>query len=122
MEIRQITPTYAVSPQILPDDCQAIADEGFKTIICNRPDAEITPDCCATAIEAAAKEAGLNFVILPITHQTMNEENISAHRAAIDATDGPVLQLAEPKTINPISIESKVDSDFPTTLDLRSSS
>ena len=91
MEIRQITPTYAVSPQIQPDDCQAIADAGFKTIICNRPDVEITPDCCATAVEAAAKEAGLNFVVLPLTHQTMNAENVAAHRAAIDETDGPVL-------------------------------
>lgn len=91
MKINQITPTYAVSPQILPDDCQAIADAGFKTIICNRPDVEITPDCCATAIEAAAKAAGLGFVILPLTHQTMNAENIAAHRAAIDETDGPVL-------------------------------
>jgi len=90
MDIRQITPTYAVSPQIHPDDCQIIADAGFKTIICNRPDMEITPDCSAAAVEAAAIAAGLTFVNLPITHQTMNAENVAAHRAAIDATDGAV--------------------------------
>lgn len=91
MDIRQITPTYAVSPQIAPDDCAAIADAGFVAIICNRPDMEITPDCQAAAIEAAAKAAGLGFVTLPLTHQTMNAENVAAHRAAIDAAGGPVL-------------------------------
>lgn len=91
MDIRQITPTYAVSPQIQPTDCAAIAEAGFTTIICNRPDMEITPDCCATAVETAAKAEGLAFVTLPITHQTMNAENVAAHRAAIDASSGPVL-------------------------------
>ena len=113
MEIRQITPTYAVSPQILPDDCQAIADAGFKTIICNRPDTEITPDCCATAIESAAKAAGLNFVTLPLTHQTMNAENVAAHRAAIDATDGPVLAYCASGTRSSIAWSLGQAGDIP---------
>ncbi len=91
MDIRPLSPTYAVSPQILPEDCATIAAAGYTTIICNRPDAEIPPDCCASAVEAAAKAAGLKFVILPITHQTMTPDNIAAHRAAIDASSGPVL-------------------------------
>ncbi|MEL6640801.1 MAG: TIGR01244 family sulfur transferase [Pseudomonadota bacterium] len=91
MDIRPICPTYAVSPQIQPDDCAAIAAAGFTTIICNRPDGEITPDICAATMEAAAKAAGLEFVILPITHQTMTQENVDAQRAAIDAASGPVL-------------------------------
>ncbi len=91
MDIRPLTPTYAVSPQILPEHCQAIADAGFTTIICNRPDAEIPGDICASVMEATAKAAGLDFVILPITHHTLNAENIAEQRAAIDASDGPVL-------------------------------
>jgi uncharacterized protein (TIGR01244 family) len=90
MDIRQITPTYAVSPQIAPDDCQTIADAGFVAIICNRPDMETTPDCQAAAVKAAALAAGLTFVDLPITHQTMNADNVAAHKAAIDAATGPV--------------------------------
>lgn len=91
MDIRQITPTYAVSPQITPEDCQTIAAAGFKAIICNRPDMETSPDCYAIAIEAAAIAAGLQFTTLPITHQNMNLDNIAAHKAAIDAANGPVL-------------------------------
>lgn len=91
MDIRHLTPTYAVSPQIACEDCQAIADAGFTTIICNRPDAEVPSDLSADSVAAAASAAGLAFVRLPITHQTMTPENIAAHRAAIDAAAGPVL-------------------------------
>ncbi len=91
MDIRPLTPAYAVSPQIAPEDCAAIAAAGFKTIICNRPDSEIPADLNAAAVEIAARAAGLAFVVLPITHQTMTLENVKAHRAAIDASDGPTL-------------------------------
>jgi uncharacterized protein (TIGR01244 family) len=91
MDIRTLTPTYAVSPQILPEQCQAIADAGFTTVICNRPDEEVPGDICASAIKTAAEAAGMEFVILPITHHTLNANNIAAHRAAIDAASGPVL-------------------------------
>lgn len=91
MDIRQITPDYAVSPQISPDDCQAIADAGFTTVICNRPDAENPPSMAAMAVEAAAKAAGLAFVNIPVTHQTLNAEMVAAQRAALDAAAGPVL-------------------------------
>ncbi len=91
MDIRPLSPTYAVSPQIQPEDCTAIAAAGFTTIICNRPDTEIPPDCHAAAVEAAALGAGLQFVILPITHQTMTAENVATQRATLDAAEGPVL-------------------------------
>ena len=91
MDIRHLTPTYAVSPQIACEDCQAIADAGFVAIICNRPDAEVPPMLASAAMADAAKAAGLDFVVLPVTHQTMTPDVIAAHRAAIDAADGPVL-------------------------------
>ena len=41
MDIRRLTETYAVSPQITPEDVAAIKAAGFTTIINNRPDGEI---------------------------------------------------------------------------------
>lgn len=91
MDIRQLSPTYAVSPQIDPGDVVAIAEAGFKTIICNRPDAEVPPSHNTDVIEAAARDAGLAFVAIPVTHQGLNMEMIDAQRAALDASDGPAL-------------------------------
>ena len=40
MELRTISATFAVSPQITADDVAAIAAKGYRAIICNRPDGE----------------------------------------------------------------------------------
>ncbi|MEJ6402462.1 TIGR01244 family sulfur transferase [Yoonia sp. 2307UL14-13] len=91
MDIRPLSPAYAVSPQIGVEDIPAIIAAGYSTIICNRPDAEVPPSHQAAAIEAAAKAAGLAFVIIPVTHQSLNMEMVNEQRAAQDAADGPVL-------------------------------
>lgn len=91
MDIKQLSTNYAVSPQIDAADVVAIARAGFKTIICNRPDMEVPPSHHATVIEAAAKDAGIAFVTIPVTHQGMNLEMIDAQKAAMDGSEGPTL-------------------------------
>jgi len=91
MDIRQLSLTYAVSPQIAAEDIAAIAEAGFTTIICNRPDEEIPPSHHASVIEAAAVEAGLGFVTIPVTHHGLNVDMIAAQKAAMDASNGPSL-------------------------------
>ncbi|MGH1579211.1 TIGR01244 family sulfur transferase, partial [Planktotalea sp.] len=81
----------AVSPQIDPSELKDIAAAGFKTIICNRPDAENPPALQADQIAAAAKDAGISFHVLPLTHQTMTPENIEKQFGIVDTADGPVL-------------------------------
>ena len=91
MDIRQITPRYSVTPQIDLEDLAAIKDAGFVRVVCNRPDAEIPPSHHGAVIEAAAKELGLEFFILPLTHQTMTPDNIAKQMGYIQDADGPVL-------------------------------
>ena len=91
LDIRQITPAYAVSPQIDPGDMAAIAAAGFTTIICNRPDAEIPPSHHASAMAQAAQNAGLEFVVIPVTHQGLNAQMVADQKAAMDGSRGPVL-------------------------------
>ncbi len=91
MDIRQITPDYFVSPQIDPADLPAIAEAGFTSVICNRPDGEIPPSHHADVMAAAAEAAGLTFKILPLTHQTMTPENVAAQMGFVDDAPGKVL-------------------------------
>ncbi|MGR3503574.1 TIGR01244 family sulfur transferase [Pseudaestuariivita sp.] len=91
MDIRQITPTYAVTEQITPDDVPAIKDAGFTAVICNRPDAEVPPALSAATLQAAVEGAGLAFHVLPLTHQTMHAENVARHAELAASAPGPVL-------------------------------
>jgi uncharacterized protein (TIGR01244 family) len=89
MDIRRITPDYAVSPQIEPEDLPAIAAQGFRVVVCNRPDAENPSELSAAVMRIATEAAGLRFVDNPVTHPTMTAERIAAQAAALE--DGPVL-------------------------------
>ena len=91
MDVRKITESYSVSPQIEVGDLARIAEAGFTTVICNRPDEENPADLHAAVMAAKARELGLAFEVLPLTHQTMNAENIGRQRALIEESTGPVL-------------------------------
>ncbi len=91
MDIRKLSPTYAVSPQIAVDDIPAIVDAGFAAIICNRPDAEVPPSHHAAAIKEAATVAGLQFFEIPVTHQSLNQDIVEAQKVAMNGTSGPCL-------------------------------
>ena len=91
MDIRQITPDYFVSPQIDPADLPAIAEAGFTRVICNRPDAENPPSHQADVMAQAAQDAGLDFKVLPLTHQTMTPDNVAAQMGFVADAPGKVL-------------------------------
>ncbi|MCZ8152081.1 MAG: TIGR01244 family sulfur transferase [Rhodobacteraceae bacterium] len=90
MDIRALTPDYAVSPQIDPADLPAIKAAGYTTIIDNRPDGEIPPDLHTDTMRAAAEALGLSFVANPVIGGALTMDNVTAQRAAIDASSGPV--------------------------------
>ncbi len=91
MDIRALTPDYAVSPQIDPADLSAIKAAGYVTVIDNRPDGEIAAHLHATAMREAAAVLGLTFVINPVIGGMLTMENVTAQAAAIAASAGPVL-------------------------------
>ena len=84
MDIRSLTPAYAVSPQMSLEDVAAIKDAGFVTVICNRPDAEVPPAVQADAMRRAVEAAGLAFVVNPVTHQGLNMDMVRTQRAAAE--------------------------------------
>ena len=90
MDIRALTPDYAVSPQIEPSDLAAIKAAGYVTIIDNRPDGEIPPDLQTPVMRAAAEALGLTFVANPVIGGQLTMDNVIAQGAAIDAASGPV--------------------------------
>lgn len=90
MEIRALTPDYAVSPQIELSDLPALKAAGYTTIIDNRPDGEIATPLQAEAMKAAAEALGLTFVINPVLPGAMTAENVAVQEQAVASAAGPV--------------------------------
>lgn len=90
MEIRALTPGYAVSPQIAPGDLPAIKAAGYVTVIDNRPDAEIPGHLHTPAMRAAAEALGLHFIANPVIGGAITQENVDCQRAALRGSIGPV--------------------------------
>ena len=91
MDLRPITDSYAVAPQLDPADMATIAASGVTTVICNRPDGENPPSHQAAAMQAAAEAAGLEFVFNPVVGGQLTLDNVEEQRDAIDAAEGPVV-------------------------------
>lgn len=64
---RSIDTDFAVAGQIAPTDIPALAEAGFKTIVCARPDHEEPGQPDFSVIKAAAEKAGLKAVHIPIS-------------------------------------------------------
>jgi uncharacterized protein (TIGR01244 family) len=90
MEIRPLTPRYAVSPQIEPADLPAIKAAGYTTIINNRPDGEIPGHLHAVLMQQAAESLGLEFVINPIIGGAMSANNVTVQAETMASAKGPV--------------------------------
>ncbi|RMA43370.1 TIGR01244 family sulfur transferase [Rhodophyticola porphyridii] len=91
MDLRPITETYSVAPQLEPSDMPALAQAGVSTVICNRPDAENPPALQAAQMQAAAEAAGIAFVFNPIIGGGMTMDNVEEQADAIAGADGPVV-------------------------------
>lgn len=91
MDLRPITPAYAVSPQIDPDDMPAIAAAGYKSVMCNRPDGEEFGQPDFNEIARAAETAGIEARWVPIVSGRVSPEDLAAFNAALDEMPGPVL-------------------------------
>jgi len=90
MDIRPLTPDYAVSPQIDPSDMPAIRAAGYATVIDNRPDAEVPPDLQSEAMRAAAEAAGLTFIVNPIAGRALSQANVAIQATTLAQAPGPV--------------------------------
>ena len=67
MTPRPLSPTVWTSPQLPPAALPALAASGVRRIISNRPDGEEPGQPSAAVMEAAARDAGLDFVWIPVS-------------------------------------------------------
>ncbi|MEM7767903.1 MAG: TIGR01244 family sulfur transferase [Pseudomonadota bacterium] len=90
-DIRTVTDEFAVAPQIGPEDVEAIAAAGFKTIVANRPDGEggVTQPRMGS-IRARAEALGMTFVALPFSGAP-TPEIVERTSSILSAAPTPIL-------------------------------
>lgn len=91
MDIRKITDEVSVAPQLLPGDMAAAAAQGFRSVICNRPDGEAADQPTFDEVEAAAQAAGLQTRYMPIVSGKVRDEDAEDFGRALMELPGPVL-------------------------------
>lgn len=91
MEIRPVTPEFAVAPQLQPADMQELAKQGYVAVLCNRPDGEEPFQPEVDAMRDAAEDVGLAFHHIPVSGGLFPDAAIAAFRAVRRGTEGKVL-------------------------------
>jgi len=91
MDIREVSPHFAVAPQIAIADLPQLAERGYVVVVCNRPDGEEEGQPSAAEIREAAERAGLAFHHIPVSGGAFPEAAIAAFGAVRRGTQGPLL-------------------------------
>lgn len=91
MDPKKISAELSVAEQITPADIKSLAEQGFRSIICNRPDGEAADQPTFQEVEAAAKAAGMQTQYLPIVSGKVSDEDAVKFGAALIELPGPTL-------------------------------
>jgi uncharacterized protein (TIGR01244 family) len=96
-DIRPVTDDFAVAPQIDLGDLQALAAQGFRLVINNRPDGEAPGQPTSAEVEQAARAAGLDYRYIPVRGGPGPGE-VAAVNEAVARAEGPVLAFCRSGT------------------------
>lgn len=96
-DIRPVTATFAVAPQIAPGDLAALKQDGYVLVINNRPDHEQPGQPTSAQFEEAATAAGLSYVHIPVVGLATPHQ-VAAMAEAVAGQGGKVLAFCRSGT------------------------
>ncbi|EJF98001.1 TIGR01244 family protein [Bartonella vinsonii subsp. arupensis Pm136co] len=89
--LQQIAPDIFISAQITIENIKTLAQAGFKTIICNRPDQEDPNQPDFSIIKAAAHQYGIKAYHIPIVPPTIKKSEIETMKTILKTDSTPLL-------------------------------
>lgn len=98
MDIRRLTASLSVAPQVRAEDMAEVAALGFKTVICNRPDGEEAGQPPTDNVRAAALAAGLAYHHQPVISGGVTEADGEAFGELLKQVEKPVLAFCRTGT------------------------
>lgn len=93
---RQVLPralgeNFAVSGQLTPEQLPHVSSLGYRTLICMRPDNEGFDQPAFSAMETAARAAGIDAHYLPVVPGALSREQAQKLKQLMRSSKGPVL-------------------------------
>ncbi len=89
-ELKAAGDDFCYAAQIRVEDVDAIAAAGFRSLVCNRPDAE-EGAVDSSRIKAAAEAAGLKFVYMPVLFSSVAAPDGREFRELLNTLPTPIL-------------------------------
>lgn len=90
--VKRIDASFSVSGQLEPADLPELNAQGFRTLVCNRPDHEGGPEQPDhLAMQQCAQALGLAFHYLPVQTTGATPEQVSQLQALLDELPKPIL-------------------------------
>jgi len=91
MDMRSLSKSFSVAPQITPEDVKTLAGAGFHSVMCNRPDGEEFGQPDYAEIKAEAEAEGLEIRWVPIVSGAVTQDALDQFRAALKDMPAPML-------------------------------
>ncbi|WP_411392626.1 TIGR01244 family sulfur transferase [Pseudomonas sp. MPB23] len=91
MDLRRLAPALSVSEQIFPSQLAELKAEGFRAIVCNRPDGEGSDQPLFAEIKRAADAVGIEAHYLPAESGKVTDEQGVAFGKLLETLPKPVL-------------------------------
>lgn len=90
MQVHKLNDDFSVAGQISGGDIADIANAGFKSIVCNRPDTEFgaVPH---DQVRLEAERIGMQFRFVPVVSGQITEQNVQDMGVALKDLPRPVL-------------------------------
>lgn len=110
MKLANVTETFAVAPQVQPDDMRELADGGYRTVICNRPDGEEPDQPAVAAMGEAARAVGIAFHHIPVSGGAFPSDAVEAFARVRGDADGKVLAYCRTGTRS-ITLDALANAD-----------
>jgi len=97
--VQQLGPELCVAPQLDPHAMAWAAQQGFRSVINNRPDFEGGPTQPTSAeMEAAAIAAGLAYVHLPVAPGYQSPDEVARFAELLTTMPKPILAFCRSGT------------------------
>jgi len=96
--VHRLTPTFGVAGQLQAGDIAVLATQGWRSLLCNRPDGEAADQPTSAELAQEAATHGLAWRDVPIVSGQWRDVDVAAFADALRTLPGPVLAFCRTGT------------------------